>query len=75
MAHEYVAVSCVGLLERLAGTLRLWIGSKECMEIGLDREAGHRLVKRCLSVTKWAVSMDNNGYESMSDEPADAEER
>lgn len=65
--HKLVAVSCISSLEKLAGTLRIWIGIKECTKTGLNEKVKKGLAERCLSVTKWTVSMKNDGYESMSD--------
>jgi hypothetical protein len=65
--HDLVATSCAFTLERLAGSLRIWIGSKDGEKSGLDREAKRDIVERCLKITKRMVGMQDAGYESMSD--------
>ena len=66
-SHEIVAVSCNFALERLAGSLRIWIGSRDGEKSGLDREAKRDIVDRCLTITRRVVGMQDAGYESMSD--------
>jgi hypothetical protein len=67
--HELVAVSCNRALERLAGSLRIWIGGREGESLGLDTQERRALVGRCLAVTKKIVGMERDaGYESMSDD-------
>jgi hypothetical protein len=66
--HELVAVSCNRALERLAGSLRIWIGGKEGEGIGLGTAQRKELVGRCLGVTKKVVGMVDAGYESMTEE-------
>jgi hypothetical protein len=66
--HELVATSCTKALERLAGNLRVWIGSRDGEKSGLDKEAKRDIVDRCLRTTRRVVGMKDAGYESMSDE-------
>lgn len=66
-SHELVAASCSFALERLAGSLRVWIGSRDGEKSGLDREAKRDIVDRCLKITRRVVGMQDAGYESMSD--------
>jgi hypothetical protein len=66
--HELVAATCTKALERLAGNLRVWIGSKDGEKSGLDRETKREIVERCLDITKQVVGMKDAGYESMSEE-------
>ena len=67
--HELVAATCNRALERMAGSLRIFIGRKESEGVGLDTKERKALVGRCLAVTKKVVKMERDaGYESMSDE-------
>jgi len=66
--HELIAVSCTRALERLAGSLRIWIGSKDGQTSGLDKEIKRDMVGRCLDITKHILGMKDAGYESMSEE-------
>ena len=68
--HEFAAEACASTLERLSGHLRIWTG-KEC---ALDPEIRHRIVGRCLAVTRGIVGMNfdtDTGYGSMSDTDSD----
>lgn len=66
--HPSAAKTCSRTLERLAGTLRVWIGSSEGYRPGLDHELRQKMVKRCITVTKSAIGIDEDqGYVSMSD--------
>ncbi|KAI0459220.1 helix-loop-helix DNA-binding domain-containing protein [Xylaria acuta] len=68
--HEFAAEACASTLERLSGTLRIWTG-KEC---SFEPEIRHRIVGRCLSVTRGIVGMNfdtDTGYGSMSDTESD----
>jgi hypothetical protein len=67
-AHDAVAVNCTSALERLAGSLRIWVGGKGSERSGLDKEAKRAMVERCLAVTKRVVGMEDAGYGSMTDE-------
>lgn len=64
--HAIAAEACASALERLSGTLRLWIGSEEGNRPGLDRDIRQKMVERCLNVTKSIIGMDQ-GYATMSD--------
>lgn len=66
-SHELVAASCSSALERLAGSLRVWIGSRDGEKSGLHREVKRDIVDRCIRVTRRVVGMQDAGYESMSD--------
>lgn len=68
--HEVVKVACVGALERLAGTLRVWVGSEEGVRSGLGEEEKGGCVEVCLAITRGivgvdAAGMEDDGYESM----------
>lgn len=55
-------------LERLAGSLRIWIGSAPGEQCGLGQNVRHAMIDRCLKITKSAVGMETDaGYGSMSD--------
>lgn len=71
--HPVAAEACATSLERLAGTLRIWIGSAEGERPGLNRDLRQKMVDRCLTVTKTTVGMvEDQGYVTMSD--CDSEE-
>lgn len=66
--HAVAAEACATTLERLAGTLRIWIGSTEGDRPGLNRDLRQKMVERCLNVTKSTVGMvEDQGYVTMSD--------
>lgn len=66
--HAVAAEACAMSLERLSGTLRIWIGSTEGDRPGLDRELRQRMVERCLNVTKIVIGMvEDQGYATMTD--------
>ncbi|OIW24360.1 hypothetical protein CONLIGDRAFT_545000, partial [Coniochaeta ligniaria NRRL 30616] len=66
--HVVGREACAATLERLAASLRVWIGSAEGDGCGLGQEVRCRMVERCLAITKSAVGMDvDPGYGSMSD--------
>ncbi|CCF36296.1 helix-loop-helix DNA-binding domain-containing protein [Colletotrichum higginsianum] len=55
-------------LERLAGSLRIWIGSAPGEKCGLEQDVRHKMVDRCLGITKSVVGMETDtGYGSMSE--------
>ncbi|KAF4776247.1 helix-loop-helix DNA-binding domain-containing protein [Colletotrichum scovillei] len=55
-------------LERVAGSLRIWIGSAPGEKCGLEQDVRHKMVDRCLSITKSVVGMETDtGYGSMSE--------
>ncbi|ROV87108.1 hypothetical protein VSDG_10038 [Cytospora chrysosperma] len=66
--HNVAAEACAISLERLAGTLRIWIGSAEGDRPGLDRDVRQKMVERCLAITKSTVGMvEDQGYVTMSE--------
>lgn len=71
--HAVAAEVCSTTLERLAGTLRIWIGSEEGDRPGLDRDLRQKMVEQCLVVTRSMVGMgDDQGYATMTDCESDA---
>jgi hypothetical protein len=67
-AHRAAAEAFSSSLERLAGSLRIWVGSAAGGKCGLEQRVRHAMVDRCLAVTKSVVGMENDtGYGSMSD--------
>lgn len=55
-------------LEKLSGTLRIWIGGVCGTNSGVDADIRSKVVERCLSITKSLVGMDmDTGYGSLSD--------
>ncbi|GKT46367.1 sterol regulatory element-binding protein cleavage-activating protein [Colletotrichum spaethianum] len=55
-------------LERLAGSLRIWIGSAPGEKCGLEQDVRHKMVDRCIGITKSVVGMEaDTGYGSMSE--------
>ncbi|KAK1984165.1 helix-loop-helix DNA-binding domain-containing protein [Colletotrichum cereale] len=55
-------------LERLAGSLRIWIGSAPGEKCGLEQDVRHKMVDRCIGITKSVVGMETDtGYGSMSE--------
>ncbi|KAL2016873.1 hypothetical protein VTK56DRAFT_2907 [Thermocarpiscus australiensis] len=66
--HPVARETCARALERLAGGLRIWIGSAAGDKVGLDGAVRQRLVGRCLRVTKSVVGMEADpGYVSMEE--------
>jgi hypothetical protein len=66
--HAVGREACSVTLERLAASLRVWIGGVEGDGCGLGQEVRCRMVERCLAVTKSVVGMEADpGYGSMSD--------
>ncbi|KAI1429778.1 helix-loop-helix DNA-binding domain-containing protein [Xylaria sp. FL1777] len=68
--HEFAAEACASTLERLSGYLRIWTGK----ESALEPEIRHRIVGRCLAVTRVIVGMNfdtDTGYGSMSETDSD----
>ncbi|KAF3810158.1 Sterol regulatory element-binding protein 1 [Colletotrichum gloeosporioides] len=67
-AHRSSTESFSTSLERLAGSLRIWIGSAPGEKCGLEQDVRHKMVDRCLSITKSVVGMETDtGYGSMSE--------
>lgn len=66
--HAVAAEACAISLERLSGTLRIWIGSAEGDRPGLDRDLRQNMVERCLNITKNVIGMvEDQGYATMTD--------
>ncbi|RKU49077.1 hypothetical protein DL546_004306 [Coniochaeta pulveracea] len=66
--HEVGREACAVTLERLAATLRVWVGGVEGDVGALGEEQRCQLVERCLDITKSVVGMEPDpGYGSMSD--------
>ena len=67
--HPFGKDVCNMSLERLSGTLRLWIGGPAGDNTGLDEDVRQCMVDKCIAVTKSVVGMDtlDSGYGSMSD--------
>ncbi|KAM0331584.1 hypothetical protein ACHAQA_003263 [Verticillium albo-atrum] len=66
--HPAAAESFSTPLERLAGSLRIWIGSAPGEQCGLEPDIRHKMVDHCLNITKSVVGMETDtGYGSMSD--------
>ncbi|KAK0709603.1 hypothetical protein B0T26DRAFT_654433 [Lasiosphaeria miniovina] len=73
--HAVCRESCSRSLERLAGGLRIWIGSSAGERSGLDAAARQKMINRCLSITKSLVGMETDpGYASMDDCDEDGED-
>jgi Domain of unknown function (DUF2014) len=67
--HEVAALECRRALEKLAGTLRIWIGGRKGVESELSRSTKEAMVEMCLAVTKQCVGMEGDaGYASMSED-------
>jgi hypothetical protein len=55
-------------LERLSGSLRLWIGGPSGEKCGISTAVQHKVVDRCLGITKSLVGMElDTGYGSLSE--------
>jgi hypothetical protein len=68
-AHKEAAETFSNSLERLAGSLRHWVGGSSANKCGLTSEVRHKVVERCLNITKTMVGMEiDTGYGSLSDE-------
>ncbi|KAB5583294.1 hypothetical protein GE09DRAFT_1211898 [Coniochaeta sp. 2T2.1] len=66
--HAVGREACAATLERLAASLRIWVGGAEGDTCGLSQEVRCKTVDRCLAVTKAVVGMEADpGYGSMSD--------
>jgi hypothetical protein len=66
--HEVAAADSRRALEKLSGTLRIWVGGKNSVETELSRSTKECVVERCLAVTKQCVGMEGDaGYASMSE--------
>ena len=66
--HPVGRETCSNSLERLAGMLRIWIGSSAGRGAGIDAALRQKMVDRCLSITRSIVGMESDpGYVSMDD--------
>ncbi|KAK3381448.1 hypothetical protein B0H63DRAFT_204959 [Podospora didyma] len=66
--HAICRETCSRTLERLAGTLRIWIGSSAGAKAGVDGAMRQKMINRCLTITKSVVGMEADpGYASMDD--------
>lgn len=67
--HAVGRETCSRSLERLAGSLRIWIGSEAGNEVGFDGPMRQKMIDRCLAITKSVVGMEADpGYASMEEE-------
>lgn len=67
-AHNIAKDACAGSLERLAGGLRIWVGSSAGRKTGLDGDMRQKMIDRCLAITKSMVGIEADpGYGSMDD--------
>ncbi|KAK9420061.1 putative BHLH domain-containing protein [Seiridium unicorne] len=68
--HELAAEACSRALERLSGSLRIWIGKDGWLDSNVKQE----MVERCIAVTRGMVGMDidtDTGYGSMTESEDD----
>lgn len=66
--HTFAKDACAGSLERLAGGLRIWVGSSAGQKAGLDGDIRQKMIDRCLAITKSMVGIEADpGYGSMDD--------
>jgi hypothetical protein len=66
--HKAAAETYSNSLERLSSALRIWIGGPCGEQCGVDAEVRHRVVDRCLTITKELVGMEiDTGYCSQSE--------
>lgn len=69
LEHKAAAETFSSSLERLAGNLRLWIGGNAGDNCGLNPHVRHKVVDRCLGITKSLVGMEvDTGYGSLSED-------
>ncbi|KEY66883.1 hypothetical protein S7711_05237 [Stachybotrys chartarum IBT 7711] len=69
LEHKAAAETFQSSLERLVGSLRLWIGGPAGDACGLDTHVQHKVVDRCLSITKSLVGMElDTGYGSLDED-------
>jgi hypothetical protein len=76
-ANAAASEACALALERLAGTLRIWLGSAVGEKYGLEDEVRRAMISKCLAVTKRVVGMTSKsdpGYGSLSDVEDDERE-
>ncbi len=66
--HAIGRETCSRSLERLAGALRIWVGSTAGQQAGLEAPMRQKMIDRCLAITKAIVGMENDpGYVSMDE--------
>jgi hypothetical protein len=68
--HPVARETCSRSLERLAGSLRIWMGSESAGgdKSGVDAGMRQSMIQRCLAVTKSVVGMEADpGYGSMDE--------
>ncbi|KAH6894365.1 hypothetical protein B0T10DRAFT_527189 [Thelonectria olida] len=66
--HRNAAETFQTSLERLAGSLRLWMGGPPGEKCGVASETREKVVERCLVITKSVVGMESDtGYGSLSE--------
>ncbi|KAG5948542.1 hypothetical protein E4U53_006243 [Claviceps sorghi] len=74
LLHQKTDQRVDSVLERLAGTLRQWIGGQVASRCGVGAELRQEVIERCLAVTKSVVGMEiDTGYGSMSEEETEQE--
>jgi hypothetical protein len=66
--HKAAAETFRASLERLSGSLRLWIGGAPGEKCGVTSDVREKVVNRCLTITKSMVGMDSDtGYGSLDE--------
>lgn len=71
LEHKAAAETFSPSIERLAGSLRLWIGGNAGDNCGLSPSVRHKVIDRCLGITKSLVGMEvDTGYGSLSEDEA-----
>jgi hypothetical protein len=69
LENKPAAETYASTLERLVGRLRLWIGGAAGDALGLNPTVRHKVVDRCLSITKSLVGMEvDTGYGTLSED-------
>lgn len=67
--HKPATETFSSTLERLAGGLRLWIGGPSGDHCGVGPDVRHKVVDRCLGITKSLVGMEvDTGYGSLDED-------
>lgn len=64
--HQVAAESCISSLERLAGTLRIWMGSSASDSCGLELDVRKHMIQSCVKILSHDREPDL-GYVSMSE--------
>ncbi|GKT86161.1 sterol regulatory element binding protein sre1 [Colletotrichum tofieldiae] len=61
-------LGCTALFKLMEELLRIWIGSTPGEKCGLEQDVRHKMVDRCIGITKSVVGMETDtGYGSMSE--------